>query len=319
MLAIATGFEMTGSNGFMELKKSSRNYAYENMGNDSRYDTFTCYCSFGSGGDPRNTTSCGTSFANPSAPSCTSSSQSIVGSSVAKIESWPWQVYIKSSRHINLFCGGSIIGPRLILTSANCVFGSAPNELTVRAGTQNVSELEGIRMNVYQVIIHPAYQGGLGINVSLNANIALLVLNNTFTYSHKIRAVCLPRVNETVISGEPCYATGWGITRNASIAPRQTLQEICLPSISEPECVMDDRLQSTNLTLTNNTFCAGYSADLGLNKGICNGDIGGPYVCKSGNTWKLRGISSWYIPTCGQLSIFTDVSKYIAWISNYQN
>ena len=75
---------------------------------------------------------------------------------------WPWAVslqYIKigsSSTHYQHFCGGSIISPTKIITSAHC-FGGDPDYLTrytvrVIAGDTNLKDLENDGRQRRQVI-----------------------------------------------------------------------------------------------------------------------------------------------------------------------
>ena len=64
-----------------------------------------------------------------SRPSATSQ---IVDGSVARVNSWPWQVMLIRTSGSRLFCGGSLVDPYWVVTAAHCVSGKSPSSIKVK-------------------------------------------------------------------------------------------------------------------------------------------------------------------------------------------
>ena len=60
-----------------------------------------------------------------------SASSLIVGGSVARVNSWPWQVMLMGT-YGQLFCGGSLVDPYWVVTTANCISGKSPSSIKVK-------------------------------------------------------------------------------------------------------------------------------------------------------------------------------------------
>ena len=56
----------------------------------------------------------------------------IVGGSVARVNSWPWQVMLIRTSGGQLFCGGSLVDPYWVVTAAHCVSGESPYSIKVK-------------------------------------------------------------------------------------------------------------------------------------------------------------------------------------------
>ena len=53
-------------------------------------------------------------------------SHKIVGGSAAAIGTYPWQVALLDGQAKALYCGGSLIRPKVVLTAAHCVLPPSP-------------------------------------------------------------------------------------------------------------------------------------------------------------------------------------------------
>ena len=90
------------------------------------------------------------------------------------------------------------------------------------------------------------------------------------------------------------------------------LLEVCLPIISDAECVVKFPMVDIKTG-----FCAG---EEGAEKDTCGGDSGGPLVVNSYNgedrgNWTVAGLTSFGYG-CGDGGVVTRVSNYIDWIKN---
>ena len=55
----------------------------------------------------------------------------IVGGTVAKVNSWPWQAMLLN-RYGDQFCGGSLVDPYWVVTAAHCVDNRSPSSIKIR-------------------------------------------------------------------------------------------------------------------------------------------------------------------------------------------
>lgn len=101
--------------------------------------------------------------------------QRIIRGSEAENGEFPYQVYLKNYR-TRLFCGGSIISSKHILTAAHCVKNNKYlNNLYIYIGSVNLWR-NGLYYNVQSVNIHPKYIGSSTGRVTKN-DIAILTVS----------------------------------------------------------------------------------------------------------------------------------------------
>lgn len=78
-----------------------------------------------------------------------------MGGEKAKIENFKWQAALLENSKV--FCGGTIISERKILTAAHCLEGkNNVKKLQVRVGSSNPSE-GGVLVSVIKIRSHPEY------------------------------------------------------------------------------------------------------------------------------------------------------------------
>ncbi|XP_043942860.1 serine protease 27-like [Protopterus annectens] len=217
----------------------------------------------------------------------------IVGGSNAQEGKWPWQISLqKNNAHI---CGGSIITESWVVTAAHCLQGNYYQNIgqysVVLGGYQlSNSNRNQLTRKIKEIIVHENYT-----NPTQGYDIALLKLDVNVTFTDYILPVCLPGSSFQFPDGLLCWVTGWGATQSGGSLPSpQTLQEVQVPIINQPQCdclyhVNTDYPQRTQLVAMN-SICAGYIRGV---KDSCQGDSGGPLVCKGGKTWILAGLVSW--------------------------
>ncbi|XP_073204310.1 prothrombin isoform X1 [Lepidochelys kempii] len=211
----------------------------------------------------------------------------IVKGENAEVGSAPWQVMLFRKSPQELVCGASLISDRWILTAAHCLFyppwdkNFTTDDILVRIGkherTKYERHIEKISM-LDKIIIHPKYNW----RENLDRDIALILLKKPIAFSDRIHPVCLPTrelVQSLMLTGFKGRVSGWGnlyeTWGSGTVALPSVLQQVNLPIVNQATCKA-----STNIRLTDNMFCAGYSPEDAKRGDACEGDSGGPFVMK---------------------------------------
>lgn len=249
----------------------------------------------------------------------TGANHRILGGSQASIDNFPWQVsiWIKDSRFLNgepqIYCGGSILTSKWILTAAHCFEeGADPVEIFVVAGVSKLSESDSQKAQKIAVTKMISHYFDL---YTYEKDVILLQLEEELTYTAQVQPICLPSDSFDYFNPNiTCYISGWGSTdaggtiypdelnfADVTVFPR----EICNQPTWLGEDVKEDML------------CAGHE-DGGID--ACAGDSGGPLACLdlSTKTWVLAGVVSWGY-SCGapQLpGVYANTSYFRSWIND---
>uniref|UniRef100_A0AAY4EWD1 Coagulation factor VII n=1 Tax=Denticeps clupeoides TaxID=299321 RepID=A0AAY4EWD1_9TELE len=210
------------------------------------------------------------------------------------------------------FCGGIIYKSTWVLTAAHCTEKLNVKHLKIVAGEHDRSASEGTEqtIEVDEIINHPDY-----VPATADNDIALLRLRRPIAFSNYAVPVCLPTrdVAERELWAIHYHTvSGWG--RRSEGGPTATvLRHLKVPRIRTREC-----LESSNVSLTANMFCAGYIEGT---EDSCKGDSGGPLVTRYRHTTFLLGIVSWGKGCAkpGNYGIYTRVSNYIPWVHQHTN
>lgn len=271
----------------------------------------------------------------------------IIGGQALTDGMFPWLVSLRGHVPIKYFhwfavhydevyCGGSIINKRWILTAAHCF--SVPNFQTrllrnpknwyIKAGSVKLSFTFGERLcatynrivgqhnvkcwytNVEKIVTHPDFI----IDDNWKNDIALVKLNRDLPLSsldRTIAAVKLPFNDPTMwpAPGSNCSVQGWGCTSfDSSLI--QIARNVDLPALDDSQCT-----KSSDSSVGRTRLCAGYRLS---SKGLCKGDSGSPLVCRDTvGEWRQAGIASFTSSTSpGDVpGVFTRVSAYMDWIN----
>lgn len=233
-----------------------------------------------------------------------SSASAIVGGEPIAITEVPWQVSLQdSSGH---FCGGSVISASLILTAAHCTEGTAPGEITVRAGIGNLNDGGGQVRAVAKIFENGAYF------TTGTSDASVLVLSAPLTFDATVQAIALGSADD-VAGATTAITTGWGATSEDEEAPTSDqLLSAEMPLVDDGTCAIALDAEDEGFDPATETCAGGTGAD------SCYGDSGGPLVVFAADgTPRLVGVVSWGI-VCGGASpgVYSDVAGLAPWITS---
>ncbi|KAH8347664.1 hypothetical protein KR084_000021 [Drosophila pseudotakahashii] len=231
---------------------------------------------------------------------------------------FPWMVGIFTGRQ-SFLCGGTLIHPRLVVTSSHNVINETVDTLVARAGDWDLNGLnepfahQGSRIK--EIIMHPEFDQHRLFN-----DIALLLLDEPIVLAPHIQPLCLPPPQSPEVINQllsaTCYSTGWGAKQADSDKLENVLKRLNLPVVEHDECQarLRNTRVSTRFRLRPSFICAG-----GDGKDTCKGDGGSPLFCTmpgERDRYQLVGIVSWGVE-CGVEDIpavYTNVPYLRNWI-----
>ncbi|CAH1790047.1 unnamed protein product [Owenia fusiformis] len=230
----------------------------------------------------------------------------IGGKEVSPKNNYRWMVYIDLLDDCR--GGGTLISPRHILTSAHLI--SNKKFVRIKTGKHRISAEEPFEqerlVSSSSFKIHPNFD-----RITLNNDIAIIVLNEPIQMNNVTQPALLPPDNTFEIKRLACVITGWGDTEGSGSksCSQRLYSDVLLRTW------INDHDQCEGLSdepVSDKMFCAhaeGHDS--------CYGDTGGPLQCRRKAHWTVYGITSWGARTCGTGSgVYTKVTEYIDWIQD---
>ncbi|KAH9512862.1 Neurotrypsin [Bulinus truncatus] len=213
--------------------------------------------------------------------------EKIVGGSFAQHGEYPWQVRVEeflsssTSRH---WCGAVIISEYWLLSAAHCFYGKSKKVFKMIVGDHHKkSKDRGEQVfDVEELINHELYDAG-----TIDYDIALIKVKaidgHGVQFNDYVQPACLPDKSTPYSTNLNCDVSGWG---DSGDGLPDVLKFAKVPIIDQKKCA--DLYKK--YTITSRMMCAGY-----IEGGIdtCNGDSGGPLLCKYKGIYTVFGLTSW--------------------------
>ncbi|XP_043231491.1 trypsin-1-like [Amphibalanus amphitrite] len=207
----------------------------------------------------------------------------IVGGVETEVREYPWQAGLVSAGDSWIWCGGTVINDRYVLTAAHCTVGRSADRLEVLLGEHAMFLADGERrVAVAAVTEHPRYRSvdTTGYDFSL---LRLAQQLDFGALGGRVAPACLPTGGEFV--GVEAIVSGWGTTSAGGPQP-DALHEVTVRTQSNAQCSAAYRQINPSM------LCAAVS---GGGKDACQGDSGGPLVTEVAGRYSLIGVVSWGI------------------------
>lgn len=254
----------------------------------------------------------------------------IGGDPVAEPELPSWMSAVLWSRDngTTVFCGGTLVHPRWVMTAAHCVFGSGSSRYPVARAADmkvwfDITELDSgdqYEVGVTHLVMHPDYRDA---ETNYDSDIALLRLAESLPS----RETMLPADIDHAATPDPdltTYIMGFGATEQEGSSAGELMD-------AETELIPLDQCRDAwgPDVVSERMICAGFLDASDPLVDVCAGDSGGPlfgwYPGDPDTLWQF-GIVSFGNNPCGGKEdgtripgVYTSVYRFQSWIDRWVN
>lgn len=226
----------------------------------------------------------------------------------AKITHYPHQVTFQVERYIPhkrsnkwiIFCGGSIITDKWIITAAHCI---ENKKFRLLVGTDDVINNPGFKAAISFVFKHYKYRSD-----KFTYDLGLVKLVNSLNFSNTVKPISLPELGEEKLF-KRAYISGYGEHRNGpdGLKLKKSVQRFLNNCNIFYEQIYDDETM----------ICAHNNYDYPR---PCNGDSGGGLVGRrKDKSHVLLGVLNFGEEHCLTPNVYLKVSKFLQWIYSVIN
>jgi len=258
----------------------------------------------------------------------------IMNGKPTKENQYPWMVgltVVEKGKREKLYCGGSLIDDRTVLTAAHCLC-DRKDKRTGKCTSFISADRLGVWVGLHDWRVTDEGQEHIGVekwrkhwgyqkNSRYDNDLALLKLNKRVEWRTDVQPLCLPKNKSQIYEGERATVIGWGkvsyIKLRSNWFPNK-LREADVKIISNKQC------KKIYGGITDNMLCT-YEGNGG--KDACVGDSGGPlFVERKGvevngkKQYEQIGVVSSGAP-CGTrkdpAGVYAKVTARLDWIKKY--
>ena len=159
-----------------------------------------------------------------------------------------------------VFCGGSLIDARTVLTAAHCAAQIGPRGAEVLAGRTNLLDDGGVRVRVASTATHPGFDPA-----TFHDDVAILRLASPVAAA----PIALAAAGAQPVPGTPATVLGWGALAEGQRTQTAWLQGGTTALLDDAACVA---ALAPGFDPSSQLCASGERAD------ACQGDSGGPLV-----------------------------------------
>eukprot|EP00088_Acartia_fossae_P026445 TRINITY_DN27281_c0_g1_i5.p1 TRINITY_DN27281_c0_g1~~TRINITY_DN27281_c0_g1_i5.p1 ORF type:complete len:502 (+),score=42.13 TRINITY_DN27281_c0_g1_i5:28-1533(+) len=247
----------------------------------------------------------------------------ITDGSKAKFGEWPHvcMILVKNSNGTYDYKNpASLVGRNVLITGAHNVkmLEDKGQDLLVRCGVwDREAHQDNYTRHHQDVEIEAMFMHSKFNPSNIQNNFGLILTKQSFNYTDHVSPICLPSADQDVETAVDCYTSGWGIMSLFSSGRKfsKTMKSLSITLVDHSKC--QEQLRQTRLSeffeLHEKFLCG--QARKKMNP--CNGDGGGPLVCRDPKTNRYFqiGITSWGLNCDGILpDVYAFVPSAVCWI-----